>query len=768
MRRTIQAPGIELRETDKSAYNKPDYSIVGTTTLACGFSSKGESYQIKWLNTLQDFEDTYGAPETEEEKFFYNAAAEVFTKGGIFFGAKIPYDNESKDKYTYTEYKLADSYIDVSEDSILSALNNVDPSIKKVIQINKFDSGTITLDEFDELKIQKDSLAQNIIKIVDITRTQYEKCKITKLDTDTYTASEIVETECLGIVPVIVTPINALFYQGLISSVTSAEYTEDTTEDPNESEHWSVTTEVQQYEKTTNIKYFQPLYDISPVGTTTSFDFYDSNYATPLNSTSINDNTISKTAVSYFPTIAYTDIQTIDTEYLKQIGIVVFQMYNANSSTSNAKITFRPVEAFVGSLNKNAKDATGASTFIDTIVNNSSQYINVISNCSRWKCYDKSSYKQLTLDNIDSFYIYNQVATDLGFTAEQCKKIISYPVMNTALNLIFEKAKDQNQYYIDLVVDAGISNIAQKYANQTTENARNSSLGLTNWPEILTVNSTKIWKSMLSKYNNFCQNLRKDCMFIADGFRGFCLSNDEKLVRSTSITSTVTNTIIPKLKYMSGINSSYSAGYCNWFLTTDAYSGEYIWLPPSIKMNGIYIYTDAYYNNWDAPAGMNRGKVTNAIDCAFSPNASESEKIYLQSWNYAVNYPLDGIVTEGQKTFQLKATAFDRVNVRRLFLYLEKEVSRIARRFLYEGNNEYQRMRFVESITPIFERAKNRNGILEYYIKCDEENNTAQVIDNNEMRCSIAVKPVKAIEFILLNFVCTNQSADVTEVLANS
>ena len=214
--------------------------------------------------------------------------------------------------------------------------------------------------------------------------------------------------------------------------------------------------------------------------------------------------------------------------------------------------------------------------------------------------------------------------------------------------------------------------------------------------------------------------------------------------------------IVPKLRYMSGIDSSYAAGYCDWFLGFDAYSGNSMWIPPSIKAAGIYIYTDIYYNKWDAPAGMTRGVVNGVVDCAFSPSQAESDRIYVQNWNYAVNYPLQGIVIEGQKTFQRKATAFDRVNVRRLFLYLERQVSRIAQYFVYEGNTAYQRSRFVDMIRPYFEQAVQRGGILEYYIQCDETNNTPQVIDNNEMRCTIAVKPVKTIEFIVLNFICTN------------
>ena len=108
-------------------------------------------------------------------------------------------------------------------------------------------------------------------------------------------------------------------------------------------------------------------------------------------------------------------------------------------------------------------------------------------------------------------------------------------------------------------------------------------------------------------------------------------------------------------------------------------------------------------------------------------------------------------------------TALDRINVRRLLLKLEKQVVRAAKFFLYEGNTEYLRQKFVDTIRPFFEQAVSGNGIIEYAIKCDNEINTQQVIDNNELRCKIAIKPVKTIEYIVITFVTTSQTASVTE-----
>lgn len=114
---------------------------------------------------------------------------------------------------------------------------------------------------------------------------------------------------------------------------------------------------------------------------------------------------------------------------------------------------------------------------------------------------------------------------------------------------------------------------------------------------------------------------------------------------------------------------------------------------------------------------------------------------------------------------QLQKTALDRVNVRRLMLHLEKMVVAVARRFLYEGNTAYNRQRFVDQITPIFEDAVQGDGVLQYRIRCDDELNTPDVVDRNEMRCLIGIIPVKAMEWIVCNFVVGNQSADVTELV---
>lgn len=268
---------------------------------------------------------------------------------------------------------------------------------------------------------------------------------------------------------------------------------------------------------------------------------------------------------------------------------------------------------------------------------------------------------------------------------------------------------------------------------------------------------------MLKKFDDFCKYTRRDCIYVADGYRPLVLTGNEKVVRASDLNSSIKRDILPNLKYVQALNSSYSAGYCNWYHIVDDYSGDEFWCPPSIKAAGVYVYTDAYHHTWDAPAGLERGQVRGAFDTSFDPCNDEAGQIYQQAWNYAVNYPMEGIIIEGQKTFQLQPTALDRINVRRLMIYLEQSVAEVARRFLYEGNTEYLRQKFVDTIRPVFEEAVKGKGVKEYAIRCDDTLNTVDVIERNEMRCVIGVKPIKTVEWIRVDFVVTNQSANVSE-----
>ena len=253
-------------------------------------------------------------------------------------------------------------------------------------------------------------------------------------------------------------------------------------------------------------------------------------------------------------------------------------------------------------------------------------------------------------------------------------------------------------------------------------------------------------------------------MFIADGLRPLVISGQKKVVRESKPKNSIDVNILPYIKNFMGLNTSYGAGYLDWFQIADEFTGDLFWCPPSIKAMGSYIYTDLNFNYWDAPAGLTRGIIA-AVDVAFSPTPKQAGAIYEKNWNYAINYPNDGIVLEGQKTFQVKPTAFDRVNVRRLFLRLERAAYQVARYFVYEGNTAYTRQRLVDALDPYFKAAKIGGGVYDYKIRCDESINTPNVIDNNELRVQIGIKPVKTAEFILIDFIALSTGGSFEEAM---
>ncbi len=143
-----------------------------------------------------------------------------------------------------------------------------------------------------------------------------------------------------------------------------------------------------------------------------------------------------------------------------------------------------------------------------------------------------------------------------------------------------------------------------------------------------------------------------------------------------------------------------------------------------------------------------------------------SDALYTKSFNYAQKYPLEGFILEGQKTTQVKSSAFDRVNVRRSFLRMERFVYQTMRQFVYETNNIFLRRRVVDVLTPYFNRIKSQGGLYDFKIICDESNNTGDVIDANELKCLIALKPARSVEFIRVDFVATRTNANFSDVIS--
>jgi len=174
--------------------------------------------------------------------------------------------------------------------------------------------------------------------------------------------------------------------------------------------------------------------------------------------------------------------------------------------------------------------------------------------------------------------------------------------------------------------------------------------------------------------------------------------------------------------------------------------------------------TDANFQPWYAPAGFTRGLVNNVTDIGIYPKQKDRDTLYKAGFNPVAFFPGDGFVVYGQKTMLSIPSAFDRINVRRLFLALEKATKATLKYYVFEPNTLLTRTKVVNSITPLFENAKNTQGVYDYLIICDERNNTPAIIDDNTMVVDIYIKPVRTAEFILCNFYATQTSVNLQEI----
>ena len=211
--------------------------------------------------------------------------------------------------------------------------------------------------------------------------------------------------------------------------------------------------------------------------------------------------------------------------------------------------------------------------------------------------------------------------------------------------------------------------------------------------------------------------------------------------------------------------TSFAVMDSNWKYQYDKYNDIYRWIPCNGDVAGLCARTDQDRDPWFSPAGFNRGQFKNVIKLAFNPNQAQRDTLYKSGVNPVVSFPGEGTVLFGDKTLLDKPSAFDRINVRRLFIVLEKAISRAAKASLFEFNDEFTRAQFVNLVEPFLRLVQGRRGIYDFRVVCDETNNTPEVVDRNEFIGDIYIKPAKSINFIQLNFVAVRTGVAFDEIV---
>jgi len=363
-------------------------------------------------------------------------------------------------------------------------------------------------------------------------------------------------------------------------------------------------------------------------------------------------------------------------------------------------------EVFNVSTRERAIDDQGITRFVENVVN------------------QRSSFIRITLKNDDidmPFGIKTATPVQLTNGANGVVGITDADIMD-ALDLY----KNSEEIDINMFIDSDKSETIKKYMDQ------------------------------------ICQK-RKDCMAILDCRRDHVVSNRGNEVTDLTdwrkgIGMFTTNNL--------NINTSYSAVYGNWIEVYDRYNKKYRWIPASGHVGGIYANTDQTNDAWWAPAGLNRALLTSVRRLAWNPDLGKRDILYMCGINPIVSFAGQGKVVWGQKTLLDKSSAFNRVNVRRLFIVLEKAISTASKYFLFEPNDAATRESMIAMVNPFLRDVKGRRGIYDYKVVCDESNNSPERIDRNEMYVSLYIKPTRTAEFIVLNFIAMKTGASFTEAAA--
>jgi hypothetical protein len=248
---------------------------------------------------------------------------------------------------------------------------------------------------------------------------------------------------------------------------------------------------------------------------------------------------------------------------------------------------------------------------------------------------------------------------------------------------------------------------------------------------------------------------RKDCMVFVSPEKADVVDNS-----GSEVTDILT--------YRTALtSSSYVVMDSGWKYQYDKYNDTYRWVPLNGDIAGLCARADLERDPWISPAGPQRGIIKNIVKLAFNPSKAERDDLYTKGINPVVTFSGEGTMLYGDKTLLNRPSAFDRINVRRLFIVLEKSISRASRSTLFEFNDQFTRAQFINLVEPYLRDVQGRRGISDFRVVCDETNNTPEVIDRNEFVGDIYIKPARSVNFIQLNFVAARTGVSFDEIVGS-
>ena len=369
------------------------------------------------------------------------------------------------------------------------------------------------------------------------------------------------------------------------------------------------------------------------------------------------------------------------------------------------------------SLGKDATDAFGSNIFVKDVLNERSKYVWLID-------FDSDLRGSGAGTNIDSGDNFTKTTGTTNTDIDYNFQLGADAGLLSTSNILagYDLFEDKDQVEIDFLIAPGMGSRVQ----QTT---------------------------VVNDLVTTAASLRKDCVVVASPARS-------DVVNQTSASDIVTNIVATADTFT---KSSYLVMDGNYLKVFDKFNDQFLFIPAAASTAGIMAATDINRAPWFSPAGSRRGQYFGITALSFSPTKAQRDTLYKAGVNPIANIPGAGVILFGDKTKLARPSAFDRINVRRLFLVLERAISRAAEQVLFEFNDEFTRAEFVNIVEPVLREVKGRRGITDFRVVADETNNTPAVIDRNEFVASIFIKPARSINFVTLNFVAVRTGVDFEE-----
>jgi len=711
MARIINSPGVQITEKDLSLRNA---ITVGTNVVVPGFAPQGPVSEPILITTSSELEQVYGIPITAAEKYFHYTCREILNSPAILTTVRLPYGEESgashRKNYSGLFYPMT-----------LTA------------------SGGVSAWEIGEPNHKELSISQYQSLVAgDLEWTGTTSGEASNLDSDPEVSAGFFILNSLQ------TTINEMgegYYVGFADNSALSAASPD----------------------------FESVTFINTLSGESTFSEIPSNKDSSTNRLNFSLSATQEESMKGDDSVS---------EILEKVGFIGFEtqefadhlslgVFKVRRSTADSQyLTLGQIEKHLGSLDSNRKKTNSSggileNSFIEDRINEKSptirMYINPeISKEFAWTTNSTLPTARVKVKNeakgLYAVGIYNPEARNSDIN----KVIGDVPLK---LDKAFRLLESTQNTTVDVVVDAGLSTV-YSYTN---------ALGVDGYDncESTYIDDVTIleepWKVVTNQLINFSENTRRDCFTIIDVPRALLVTGKNQKVIDLE-GKTFTEDIYNPLRKLITNNSNYASTYVNWVKISDLYSNRRMWAPFSGYAAAIFARNDEQAYTWSAPAGLNRGTF-DVIDIAFNPNLKQRDRLYEISVNPVVFFLGDGYTVMGQKTLQTKPSAFDRINVRRLFLTLERATERTLKYFVFEPNTDFTRRRLIDVITPIFELAQKNDGLYDYMLVCDDRNNTANTIDQNELIVDIYLKPVRTAEFILVNFIATRTNQNFSELI---